>query len=1014
MKRQILICILALTPISLFANDDITGANQGSGNVPKLTDNIETKITDIKDLLEPHNTPVGIKADFAIGAGFEFLLNNVHYIKDVDNQSCVSIDLKANFTLPFSVSGGTAGNSTITFAGENVVLRGKGSSKIYVVPTDNEKLEYCKYPLCEEKVDLYVHKDSYVEVDCEGFKHMRLKGFFEFSSELVYPSDVVTDGTNSDETRKLQASFDTEITNLDDIIISAQLNDPFKVKVTGDIVYTVTGMTADLSTARNAENFQTPDGYNFPLPDCKECWTGFAMSALKVDLSQEFSGLPFKECDIETLLIDETGVSGWVKVSKGKYSTNNPNLTSEDKKELNSDYNLIDGRFLALGIDELSLGFCSNKIIGGGMNGNVSIKALLDDDNKPLNLAWNGKFFTMSETKEMGCNLKATMPTNNSYTFPFLKGTAKIRINADSYFAYEKNSEDKGFTFNFNGGVDFKSGILKFKGINFEGLRISSIAPNFSVKKFGLVGSEPFHLGGLTFTLKKLEGGMDSDNKSALLSTDMKLELIEKRKSSGGDDNGAAIDGAFTLTANTEGESGHWEIGGLQIDSLAAHFNYSAFRFDGLIGMFKDDEKYGNGFRGSLSLTLKPLELGISARAYFGHTTDKVRNKDFRYWYAYAGIEEMPSEVPVMLFPSAVFLRSVSFAAYSRMNFKSDNSLYKLNNDYEPDYSVKFGFQGGLGAYVANKNLINAKAFLEMQFDEDGGFNSIGLRGIASALSKNPSDAFINGAINSTYNFQEHIFDLVSDMNFTSKFIKGHVPFDLHTERNKWHLHIGTCENPVKLEFADLCTAKCYLMFGEVPSSLPPLNKTIINMFGVINSESASPENRKSINDGKGFAFGADLSISGGPSAFIYADVKLKGGTDALIARRDYYQCDESDYRGSGRTYLYLDLGAGVELWGNEFEFFGVEAASVLSAEFPAPYYVSGEFGFKYRLLAGRIRGSADAYFNFGKHCNWELTEEGKKHMEEEEQRKKMEEEQRQQETLQQSLNQSSENTPNN
>ena len=150
------------------------------------------------------------------------------------------------------------------------------------------------------------------------------------------------------------------------------------------------------------------------------------------------------------------------------------------------------------------------------------------------------------------------------------------------------------------------------------------------------------------------------------------------------------------------------------------------------------------------------------------------------------------------------------------------------------------------------------------------------------------------------------------------------------------------------------------------------MNPALTSLFGVVKSEAANPENVDLLKNGSGFAFGASVDIDCGPDKFIYADVKLKGGTDALIVRRDSFMCGGSDFRGSGRTYVYLALGAGISFRDKHHEFLDIQAGASLQAEFPKPYHIAGEFGFRFRLLHGLIKGDADAWFDAGESCKWE------------------------------------------
>ncbi len=101
MLRYFLLGIMVASSILVYAGDaNPSGDAAGAGKPTKMLDGLGNML----DLLEPHNTPIGLSYDFAGGVGLEFALDNVAYKRDVDDISNVSMNLRAGFTLPFSVS----------------------------------------------------------------------------------------------------------------------------------------------------------------------------------------------------------------------------------------------------------------------------------------------------------------------------------------------------------------------------------------------------------------------------------------------------------------------------------------------------------------------------------------------------------------------------------------------------------------------------------------------------------------------------------------------------------------------------------------------------------------------------------------------------------------------------------------------------------------------------------------------------------------------------------------------
>jgi hypothetical protein len=101
----------------------------------------------------------------------------------------------------------------------------------------------------------------------------------------------------------------------------------------------------------------------------------------------------------------------------------------------------------------------------------------------------------------------------------------------------------------------------------------------------------------------------------------------------------------------------------------------------------------------------------------------------------------------------------------------------------------------------------------------------------------------------------------------------------------------------------------------------------------------------------------------------------MLGGVDVMVAKRPGQNCENSAYRGYGRAYVWLDLGAGVKPRKKKFEFLEMSAAAEVNAEFPKPLYLYGQVGFRYSVLGGLFSGNANAKFEAGSTCNWENIE---------------------------------------
>lgn len=898
-----------------------------------------------------YTAPVTMKGGWG-STYLEIAVDTLHYHRE-NAGGFTSVDVHADFQLPFAVSDEV---TKVGFVGKNIVLSGeKGTSNIML---DTHGKDYEKYPIIEKKAWLVLNKESFVSIDCNGFKEMRLVGEFEFDPKTIFPADT----TKGDTTMK--AAFDITVADLEDIVIETGFKRPFKVKGTGDITYTVTGVVADMSTVRNADGFSFPKGYVQPFEkEDADYWTGFALKTLKVDLKDE---IPFLDSlAAYNMLIDETGFSGWF--SAGFSYSNNPAPTDVDQtiamktneKEEGQGSSFIDAK-----LRKIAVGIISNKVIGGELDGSLKVMGLKKENTEPLSVTLKGSIYT-DEKSNLSYSFKSTFDKSQTYQLPVCE-KASITIGAGTSVEYRKRiSADsthylKGFYFNLCGSADFKSSLVELEGLKFQNLQFSTTKPYFGGGTFSLTSLKPMSLGGLSIGLTNLSAGYDTASMVAQLHAGAMLQLIS-------DGNGAGVKAKFHLLSDVKN---NWKILGLHVDSIAVNVDFSAFHLNGAIAIYKDDAVFGNGFEGNLTLSIEAININVAAAAKFGRTSYNSKNdKSYRYWYAYAQVG-LPSGV--MIFPPAVMLQSVSLAVYSKMAYTQDHANFELNRVYVPNKDVAFGFIGGIGVCVPTDNLITAKVWLGMEFSASGGIKFVRLDGAVYMLASNQKNSMINGTLACYYDFENDILDMSADVRADLKgVITGNAFMNLHTDPDQWYFNLGTIDKPSNLKFAGIAHAKSYFMMGDnVPAFLPPLDKKITEQFNVVQSEATANDNSKMFSTGSGFAFGLAMALDCGLNKFIYANVTLMGGTDALVVRLPSEICGSTKYRGKGRAYVYLDMDAGVSVRRKKFCILGVSALASLEAEFPKPYYVEGKVCFTYRVLGGLVKGNANTKFKAGSRCN--------------------------------------------
>lgn len=956
---------------------DLKSKVQGESEIAKSVrshlDNLESKtaqvLNDAKNAINfAYTAPVGISSDYM---KFELSVDTVTYFRDNANGS-VSLDAHAYWTLPF-----TACDDPITlgFKGENIVLMGNGESKLKI-DTDKRFVNnhYASYTLSKDKVYLELHDTSYVEIDCNGFKEMYLKGRIRFNSKVLYRADADKDGDST-----MYANFAVYLHDLNDVLFEAGFSEPYKIRATEDVIYETKSLVVDFSTSRNAENFQFPKGYQAPFAAGDEAyWTGFAIKTLAVDLSKQFPEFPVKDAAAYNMLIDETGVSGWFQTK----------IDTENKKN-----STIEAKFT-----DISIGLSGGKVSGGGLNGTVTIRPLSKENQNgggrdTLKLGLEGKMYS-DRNGHLNIDIKTEIKKDMTYQLPIIEKTT-LTLGQGTSFQYQHltDTTDKNetkykniFTLVVNGGLDVENKLVNINGLRFEGLKLCSESPHFDAGKFSLNGVDVPSLHGLPFGLKSM--GASSRDGKAILEPKIYLTLIGKETSSDSKQ-GASVEAEFGLvsTIKDEGEHPGWSISGLELNSIAVNIDYSAFHLSGMVKGYRDHNIYGDGFEGKIDLSMKVPNIQAGLQAYFGRTTYDITTgnrtaKEFRYWFV-SGYCNMPPGI--VLFPPAVYLKSVSLSLYSKVLTDFDSEQFVVRK-VTPDVTNKFGFAAGIGFYCAQDNLIDAKVRMGMDFSSSGGVSRLFLNGKVGILGKEGegfNKSFMVGTVDINYDFEHDIFDmgvLAKTGESISNIIEGKAKLNLHTEPKKWYCNIGTVSAPVNLKFMKKINASTYLMFGhDIPTTLPPLDPRISSLFNVTQSTATTSDHSDMFQLGTGFAFGIALSLDCHLNKFVYADLVFLGGTDLLIVRGSKAFCPDaaSKYRAKGQVYVYLAAGAGIKFRKKKYEIVEFSAAADLRGEVPKPVFIEGNIAFKYRILGGMIKGHAHAKYSHGTPCDPGRTDNG-------------------------------------
>lgn len=889
LKPCTLLCTYLFFITASFANEtsDVVG-NIGGDVLSSVKEEFPETYSALQNMEDGYELPAVVRCEVG-DVGVELTIDKLKMDrKDIGSEGAsVLLDAEAALALPFSIS--SSGDNIIRFEGKDISMDGSMSeeAKLYL----GSKVDFT---FLDNKIKLVLNGKSpsedercWVSFDCKGVRNGQISGDFVFDKSFVSPAE-------GDDPVKASFSF-----NLGDGFISkVKFDKKFKVANCGDFVFDVTDAIVDLSSSKNAAGFVFPLDYWDETAGAPETWSGFFLKSLVVAIPEElsFNGTP-KEVKVNNLLIDDYGLTG------------NFMMTFQQDNSTTTDQN----PGLAFSVDTIGVSIWQNELSDGMISGSAQVPFLKENEN-PLKLSFRGSF---GYSDRFYYNINAGIKDNATFGIPFTDtDKAKVTINKGSYLDIGDKKGGDGFEASLcmNGSMTVESD-FRLKGVKFEGLKFSTSSPHVDFDYFGLDGTVGFSFAGFGISLNELGLRKNSTaSAESLLDLRIAAQLSLAQEGSWG----IAVGGGFDIYSTFENRE--WKYKNFEVDSIKLDLDFSAFRFKGDIeykGYSKDTNTIINSeFRGGLLLEISPLSFGVSGDVIFGRTRDEKT-----YFYTKAAVE-LPAGV--MLFPPCVFAKSFMGGLYYKMNTprkpKTGEDFQPIKfsekDNYSYDESAGFGFMAGMGIYVAQKSLVSANANLELSLNSHWGLNFIRLYGFASFLSEmklgdGKDDATIGVALNSIYDRPNRTFEaqLQGDINIKGGLLNGKANALLHTDPDRWHFWLGTRKQPDFLNFAKIIGAKTYFMLGEIETPLLPLNETVAAKAGITLSPAQGKEGE--ISQGKGFAFGVDMSVGAKislPLDILYAGFNLSGGSDLMVVHT------QNNWIGSGDIYVYADGSVGASI----------------------------------------------------------------------------------------------------
>ncbi len=785
---------------------------------------------------------------------------------------------------------------------------------------------------------------TYVTIDCDGFKEMKISGAVEFSRDLILPLEngVVNEakttvpktyynGVTKQVPNRVKGEFSIMGSNFNDILVNVSLQ-PFVLKqkrngsnYDGNFQFLVSNAVLDLSDLNNHNSVQFPEYYqqNGLLMPSMNAWRGVYVETLDVALPKEFKTTDTKQNNSRVhigasrLIIDKFGVSGTF------YADNifplDKGLTSEQKS-------------WSYSLDHIDITIAANHFVKANLNGQILLPVTKKSTTgTQKSLAYNG-YISQEEQRlivatknELSFDLwkaKATILPNSSIELKIVNGTflPKANLHGNISIGANKSANDES-------EVTGKK-TIDFQGITFQNLQLQTVSPVISVQSMGYTGNVsfgnfPVSIGNINVTIQQTTARLDFD---------LGLNLMESI--------GAGATARIGIKAKLEEESFRqkWKYDGLDLSAINLKAEFSGFKMNGQLILMENDPTYGDGFSAELDVNVVNV-VKVHAKAIFGKTT-------FKYWYfdASANWPSVPSPFMINGFGGGAFYKMRRKEGISPTEF-SPSGL-----SYIPDETRGLGLKALIYFHIGKEEVFDGEAGFEIAFNTSGGINTLAIFGKGGIMAKIPGLKNVGNLMNKVASSPAAMssFMGVSDSSlsgsFASKFlpkaktiipgeisekvginVETAIEFDFqnksmhgtldvyintpgnfisgigergragwavfHKDPNDWYIYIGTpddrCGIKMGVAGVSLRTTSYFMAGTELPGSPPPPD-IVAQILGVDAQSLNYMRDENALANGGGFAFGASLDFDTGDLSFLMFYARFQAGIGFDIMLKDY------------------------------------------------------------------------------------------------------------------------------
>lgn len=594
---------------------------------------------------------------------------------------------------------------------------------------------------------------TYVKIDCDGFKEMRVSGAVEFSRDLILPIDEKTHTVDEAKTtvsktyyngktvpipNRVRGEFSFTASSWNDILVNVSLQ-PFVLKdkrngkdFEGNFQFLVSNAVLDLSDIKNDPTVQFPDYYakNALLVPSPEAWKGVYIQTFDVGLPKEFQTTDTAASKArlyvgaQNLIIDKYGVSGTF------YADNvfplDRGITSQEKS-------------WAYSLDHIDVTIAANTFVKANLNGQILLPISKAPQEKKENkttttpgtvtkapqtnragLLYNG-FISMEEqqlvvvTKDSIAfdiwKAKALLLPNSSVELKLVNGKflPKANLNGTVSFGTNKTATD-------DAEVEGKR-TVDFKGLSFENLQLQTVSPIISVRNMGYKGTVAF--GNFPVSIGNINVAINGND--SRIDFDLGINLMDENSGAG-----ATARIGILGKMYDDGYRQRSKYNGLDVSAIHIECKFGGMTMKGGLILMENDPVYGNGFNADLEVDVVDV-VNVKAKAIFGRTT-------FRYWYFDAALK-----LHVGPTPTPFMINGFGGGAYYKMRRNQDIAIADFSPSglsYTPDEKINLGIKALVYFFSGSEKICTGEAGFEVAFNSRGGINRLAIFGKAKVMAE--------------------------------------------------------------------------------------------------------------------------------------------------------------------------------------------------------------------------------------------------------------------------------------